>query len=228
MSFALALALLYAACYLIGAIPFGYLAGRLKGVDIRTQGSRNIGATNAGRVLGRPWGIAVFALDVAKGLGPVILCGMFLKDHAATWGVAPGALNLAWLGCAAACILGHTLPVYLRFRGGKGVATSLGVVLGLFPHLTIAGVLAFFVWVIVTLTTRYVSVGSICAALALPILVVGSLLRRGGATLHEDWPFVVFAIIAGGLVIYRHRGNIARLRAGAEHKIGRSAPRGVE
>jgi acyl phosphate:glycerol-3-phosphate acyltransferase len=226
MSLGFAVVLLYGACYLIGAIPFGYLAGLLKGVDIRTQGSRNIGATNAGRVLGRPWGIAVFALDVAKGLGPVILGGMILADHAAGWGMAAGPRNLIWLGCGANCILGHTLPVYLRFRGGKGVATSLGVILGFFPHLTIAGVLAFLVWAIVTGVTRYVSVGSICAALALPVLVVCSALRRGGSALREDWPFVVFAVVASGLVVFRHRGNIARLRAGTEHKIGRSPAQG--
>jgi acyl-phosphate glycerol 3-phosphate acyltransferase len=138
-------------CYLVGGIPFGFLVGRLHGLDIRKAGSGNIGATNVGRLLGRKWGILVFVLDVCKGLLPTLGLGQFLPGAEGLAGWSPAVVNTAWLAGGVACILGHNFPIYLRFRGGKGVATSLGVVLGVYPYLTVSGLCAFGVWVVVTL-----------------------------------------------------------------------------
>jgi len=209
-------------CYLIGAIPFGLLIARAHGVDIRKVGSGNIGATNVGRTLGRKWGILAFLLDVLKGLIPTLWVGRVIFERIDTWSWSVTAGNVAWLACGICCILGHNFPIYLRFKGGKGVATSLGVVLGVYPYLTYAGLLAFAVWIVVTLTSRYVSLGSICAAIALPILLVGLSAARGSDVLKANLPLVGFALLAAGLVLYRHRGNFARLRAGTESRIGGS------
>ncbi|HRX85733.1 MAG TPA: glycerol-3-phosphate 1-O-acyltransferase PlsY [Phycisphaerae bacterium] len=207
-------------CYVAGAVPFGFLVGRARGIDIRTAGSGNIGATNVGRLLGRKWGILVFALDVAKGLVPTLLAGMVVDRcvAAGAWSLMVG--NALWLACGVCCILGHNYPVFLKFKGGKGVATSLGVVLGVYPYMTLAGALAFAVWAVVTLTSRYVSLGSICAAAALPVLLAACTLSRGRAEFAAHLPLLAFAILLSGLVIYRHRGNLARLRAGTENRIG--------
>ncbi len=214
--------------YLIGSIPFGYLAGRLRGLDIRDHGSRNVGATNAVRVLGRPIGLAVFALDVLKGAVPVVAAGWWLHHvnrTAAVW-VFPFAgpkLHAAWLLTAFAAIAGHIWPIWLRFRGGKGVATALGAVLGLYPFYTLPGLVALDVWVVVTLLSRYVSLGSICAAVAFPAaLIVISAIRRNHEPwqLGNIWPLLAFAVAMPLLVIWRHRANIARLLAGTESKIG--------
>lgn len=206
--------------YLVGAIPFGLLVGRLKGVDIRRHGSGNIGATNVGRVLGRGYGIAVFALDTLKGLLPVALAGYALSRSA---GAAPGAaVHLLWVGVATACILGHMFPVYLGFKGGKGVATSLGALLGIYPYFTWPGLLAFALWLVVTGTSRYVSVGSVTAAAAFPIMF--AVLDRSGwwGAAGGLWPLHVFAVTVAILVIYRHRSNLRRLAEGTESRIGSS------
>ncbi len=206
-------------CYLIGAIPFGFIVGRTKGVDIREAGSGNIGATNVGRLFGRPWGIFVFALDVCKGLIPTIAAGVIIKGQLEGWQTSLAVGNLLWLGSGICCVLGHNFPVFLRFRGGKGVATSLGVVLGVYPYLAIPGLAAFVIWATVTLVSRYVSLGSVVAAVALPILFVCYMRFRGESILGDNWPLLMFLLLVGSLVIYRHRGNIARLRAGTESKI---------
>ena len=218
-----AVLLIFAACYLIGGTPLGYLAGRVKGIDIRSTGSGNIGATNVSRVLGRRWGVGVFALDVAKGLVPMLIAGVILDFGASEWELVAADQNLIWLGSGVCCILGHNYPVYLRFRGGKGASTSFGVVLGVYPYLTIAGLGAFGVWLMVTLTTRYVSAGSVSAAVALPLFVVCGMLWGGYAVFAESWPLLGFSILASALVVYRHRGNLTRLRAGTESKIGSRA-----
>jgi acyl phosphate:glycerol-3-phosphate acyltransferase len=208
--------------YLSGSIPFGLLVGRLRGVDIREYGSGNIGATNAGRVLGRPWGFLCFGLDVMKGFGPVFMVGV------ATRVIGDGAPALmyqaSWLAVTFACILGHMFPVWLKFRGGKGVATGLGVVCGFWPYLTLAGVAAFGVWIAITLITRYVSLASIVAAIMFPIFCVGINWMRLGSLgeLVQLWPMGVFALALPTLIVYSHRSNIGRLLAGTENKIGRS------
>lgn len=209
--------LLAAACYLLGAVPFGYLVGRCHGIDVRIAGSGNIGATNVSRLLGRKWGNLVFVLDVMKGLVPTYFTGRII---AAGWSWGETTANVCWLLCGVCCIIGHNYPIYLGFRGGKGVSTSLGVVLGVYPYLTIAGLLAGGIWAAITLTTRYVSLGSIVAAGALPLITVACMLVRGPDVLRSNLPMVGFALLACVMVIYRHRGNLARLRAGTESKIG--------
>lgn len=211
--------------YLCGAIPFGLLVGWARGIDIRTRGSGNIGATNAGRVLGTGFGILVFALDLLKGLLPVAAWGFHLArtgglPSSADGGFAPG---LAWVAVAAACVLGHMFPIYLRFKGGKGVATSLGVVLGIYPYFTGAGLAALGLWVVVTLATRYVSVGSITAALAFPVAfaAVAQFQPHWGG-IRQLWPLHLMSVVVALLVVYRHRGNLRRLAVGTEPRILRS------
>ena len=184
--------------YLLGSLPFGlWVAYRCMGVDIRTLGSKNIGSTNVGRVCGRGAGIGVFILDVLKGFVPPL--------------VAAYALHLPsqWqIGAAFAAILGHNFSVWLRFQGGKGIATSLGALLGVAP---LVGLAAFAVWGVSVLALGWVSLASIIAALSLPILMqllyVGDPYRLG------------FGIVACIMAIYKHRANIARLRAGVEPKV---------
>src|SRR5215475_5384529 len=153
---ALSLGLTLLLSYLVGAIPFGYLVARGRGVDILKQGSGNIGATNVGRVLGRPFGVLVFALDFAKGAVPVVLARNFAGDYA----------DSSWLevGAGLAAFLGHLFPVYLGFRGGKGVATGAGVVAVLVPLPFLAALVA---WILVLAGWRYVSLASVSAAVVL-------------------------------------------------------------
>jgi glycerol-3-phosphate acyltransferase PlsY len=194
--------------YLIGSIPFGYLAGRLCGIDIRTKGSGNIGATNALRVLGKKWGYSVFLLDFLKAWLPVKLAlgwGIALMVHPAS---APGAL--AGL-CA---LLGHSFPVWLGFKGGKGIASSAGVMVGLFSLAVFLVCLGM--WLLLFTVTRYVSIASIVAAISLPAAVgILVLLHRA------DWLGFTVSVVMAALAIWRHRSNIVRLRAGTEPRFER-------
>ena len=194
--------------YLIGSIPAGFIAGRLCGVDLRTQGSGNIGATNAVRVLGKKWGSVVFLFDFLKGLVPVLL--------ALQWGCvtgfdpasAPGAL-------AALCsLLGHSFPIWLGFKGGKGIATSGGVMVGLFGLPVF--LICLGVWLLLFTTTRYVSVASIGGAVALPAAVAALFLMH-----CTDWLALAVSIAMCFLAVWRHRSNMARLRAGTESRFER-------
>lgn len=210
--------------YLSGSIPFGLLVGRLKGVDIRTQGSGNIGATNAGRVLGRSFGYAVFTLDVLKGLLPTLLAGAVVRRTLID--APPSAVLYAlWVGVAAAAVLGHMFPVWLRFKGGKGVATSVGALLGVYPYFTIPALVVLGIWCVLTLTTRYVSVGSVGAALLFPVVfaIFSSMHRDSWGGAGDLWPLHVMCMIIAALIVIRHRANIRRLMAGTESRIGRGA-----
>ena len=202
------------AAYVIGSTPFGVILAAGRGVDLRARGSGNVGATNVARVLGRRWGVLCFALDVAKGLVPVLLAGLLLRGGGLTTGE-----QLAWLAVAFGAIMGHVFSFWLRFRGGKGVATSLGATLGFWPYFTLPGLAAFALWIVVTGVSRYVSLGSIVAAAAFPVLFV--LYRLGTARpLGEVLPLLIFAVAMAALVVYRHRTNIGRLLRGQENKIG--------
>ncbi|MDX2116102.1 MAG: glycerol-3-phosphate 1-O-acyltransferase PlsY [Planctomycetota bacterium] len=218
------------AAYLAGSIPFGLLLGLARGVDIRQHGSKNIGATNAGRVLGRPWGVLCFVLDVLKGAAPVALAGWWMRTIQQPSITATEAA--LWLGVAAAAVLGHVFPVFLRFKGGKGVATGFGALLGVWGYLTLPALGALAIWVISVRVTRYVSVASILAAASIPVFTVLLAASSGAsrgvsvlAAVAERWPFVAITAVLGTLVIVRHRANIARLIAGKEPKIGGKAPR---
>lgn len=207
--------------YVIGATPFAWIIARCKGVDLRTVGSGNIGATNVTRAIGRPFGYVCFFLDLGKGLVPTLAMGALVLPD----GVPGAGEQGVWLGTGVAAILGHVFPFWLRFRGGKGVATSLGVVLGVFPYFTVAGLAAFALWVTVTLISRYVSLGSIVAAAAfLPLFLAWNAWRLGPQAVGRLWPMIAFAALVVGLILIRHRSNVARLLAGTENKIGRRRP----
>ncbi|MFG0284177.1 MAG: glycerol-3-phosphate 1-O-acyltransferase PlsY [Phycisphaerales bacterium JB039] len=217
--------LLIALGFASGSIPFGLIIGRLRGVDIREHGSRNIGATNVMRVLGRGPGIACFILDVAKGLGPTLGAGLAM-GLAGRWTIEAQPMAL-WLCVAAACVLGHMYSPWVRLRGGKGVATGLGALLGVFPLVMWPAVGGLVVWIALLKLTRYVSVASIAAAASLPILtgvemaLLGAQGRPAGAGLGVALGFLVALAL---LVIWKHRSNIARLRAGTEPPIGSPTP----
>lgn len=193
------------ASYLTGAIPFAYIVARAKGVDIRKVGSGNVGATNVLRSVGKGWGILTFACDVLKGFVPSFAFPRVVAEFLPATS-APPALALV---CACLSVAGHIWPVYLRFRGGKGVATSAGALLGITPPVTGA---AFAVWLVVFALTRYVSAASIAAALAMAA-AGWSLLRGDGMLL----PAILTGLAAA--VIWRHRGNIGRLVNGTEHRV---------
>ena len=195
------------AAYVLGSVPFGFLVARAKGLDIRTLGSGNIGATNVFRSVSKPLGILTFALDVLKGV-----CGARLVPLlAASLAGAPhdGAMGLS-VFCGAMAVVGHNWTCFLGFKGGKGIATSAGLLLGLSP----VGVgVAFLVWLALFLTTRYVSVASIGAAAALGVAVWPLHLKAQGA-----WFPAVLTLLAA-VAIWKHRSNIARLRAGTESRF---------
>ena len=203
--------------YVSGSLPFALWIGQLRGVDIRTVGSGNVGSTNVGRVCGKKWGVLCFVLDLLKGLLPVLGAGAMLGHLT---GSAPASVEAwQWLSVGAAAVIGHVFPVWLKFKGGKGVATGFGVLLGFWPTLTLAGGIAFVVWAVVIKATRYMGLASVCAAVTLPIVVVVLALVRDGH-LDAKLPFVVVAALLAVLVVIRHRGNLARLLAGTEPKVG--------
>jgi acyl phosphate:glycerol-3-phosphate acyltransferase len=198
--------------YLIGAIPFGYLIARSRGVDILKVGSGNIGATNVGRVLGRRFGLLVFALDFAKGALPALLATLIVlpAEDAST-----AVLGADGLGVAAglAAFLGHLFPVYLRFRGGKGVATGAGVVAVLLPQPALGALLT---WVVLVVAFRYVSLASLAAAAVLCLLRL-ELTSEPFAPANRI--LTGFCFVALALVLLRHRANVTRLVQGNENRL---------
>lgn len=202
-------------CYLIGSIPFGYIVARARGVDIFSQGSGNIGATNVGRILGRRFGILVFLLDFAKGALPTLL-GQFLAGMVAVPDLPPATVPVL---AGVAAFLGHLFPIYLRLRGGKGVATGAGVVLILMPVPMAA---AFLTWLVVVAASRYVSLASILAVIVLSKVQFLMTLPSGPFS-PTHGVTTSFALFAALVVILRHQGNIRRLLAGTENRIGDTA-----
>lgn len=191
------------AAYLVGSLPFGlYIARWWKGIDVREHGSGNIGATNVYRVVGAPAGVLVFVLDVGKGFMPAVAASWL--GLGAVWQVAAGM----------AAIIGHNFSPFLRFKGGKGVATSLGVLLGVaWP----VGITAWALWAVVVAASRYVSLGSIIAAASLaPLSAVFYPLDS-----VDNRARFVFCLAAGLFSIAKHRSNIVRLVRGTENRIGR-------
>ena len=186
--------------YLVDAIPFGFLIGKARGVDVRLVGSKNIGATNVFRTVGKKWGLVAFALDFLKGFVPTLLA-------------VRGVLPAAPVAVGVACVLGHMFTPYMKFRGGKGVATAFGMLVALVPALV--GV-AFALFAVVFAFSHYISLGSIAAAAFLAVAVWFRWLGCPG----PDAPLqaAVISIIAS-FVIWKHRANIARLLSGTENKI---------
>ena len=196
-----------AGAYLLGSVPFGFLVAQARGVDIRKVGSGNIGATNVFRCVSKPLGIFTFLLDLGKGVA-----GCCLIPWLAAHLVQGGANGMPFrVACGFLTVLGHNWPVFLGFKGGKGIATSAGLLLGLAP----AGCgVALLVWLATFLATRYVSVASIAAAAALGIAAWFPFCRG-----NSGWWFPVMLAVLAALAIGRHRGNIRRLREGTESRF---------
>lgn len=211
-------ALLIVAAYLLGSIPFGLLIARAYGKDLRTIGSGNIGAANVARALGRRWAYLCFLLDVLKGLIPM-LAAMFVIKTLPARTVNQAILLALWLAVGCAAILGHIFPIYLKFRGGKGVATSFGVALGLWPYYTICALVAVAIWVLVVLAWRYVSLASITASIAFPLVLFLAIVLSPDWDLVNLWLLLIVSAAIPLMVIIRHRENIKRLVAGTESKI---------
>ncbi len=195
--------------YLVGSIPFGYLIGKLNGLDIRRHGSRNIGATNVRRVLGQDWGVICFILDFLKGLIPVIIFGEWLG--------AQMAVGMEWgeMFAIAGTIAGHIFPFTLNFKGGKGVATSLGAIIAVAFWPVLIGAIT---WYITFLKTRIVSLASIVAAVSMPIAALFMFSLKIGS-IHSTNIFLMCIIAV--LIIVRHKDNIVRLRNGQENKFSK-------
>ena len=201
--------------FLLGSIPFGLLIGKLKGIDIRQHGSGNIGATNVFRTLGKQLGITCLLLDFTKGLIPVLIARNMVEPMMAEQQFTAQSIEVL---TALAAIMGHNYSPWIGFKGGKGIATTAGAITALMPF----GLpLLILVWAIFTFTTKYVSVGSIAAAASLPILVITGSAYHGKLA-NGTWnkPLFIFSLIAAVLAIWKHRANIARLKAGTENRIG--------
>lgn len=200
--------------YLVGALPFGYAVGRLRGVNLFEAGSGNIGATNAARILGWPFGVFVFVLDFLKGALPVAAAVPLAESLAPGAAHAFGPPDVLRVGAAALAFLGHLFPVYLGFRGGKGVATGAGTVFVLVPG---PATLAVLTWVVVLLASRIVSLASLAAV---TILVLARLVSTPAPFASDHLPVTLYLIIGTGFVVLKHRANVRRLLAGTESRIG--------
>jgi glycerol-3-phosphate acyltransferase PlsY len=200
-------ALVIVLAYLLGSIPFGYLIVRLRGRgDVRAVGSGGTGATNVTRSAGRWAGLLTLALDALKGALAIVLARSLLTDgFGSNWTIAAAGV---------AVIIGHCFPVWLKFRGGKGVATGMGVFLVLAP--IVVGIVAV-IFLLIVWRTRYVSLGSITAAAAVPLCIW--ILSRAGATQARSAPLITVALIGSALIIFMHRANIGRLLSGTENKL---------
>ncbi|HZR05915.1 MAG TPA: glycerol-3-phosphate 1-O-acyltransferase PlsY [Candidatus Udaeobacter sp.] len=196
--------------YLLGSIPFGYLAGRIAGIDIRKCGSGNVGATNVIRTLGKAYGYPVFVADFLKGFGAVKISLLIATRAQSEWNSA----DMVGILAAISSVIGHSFPVWLRFKGGKGVATSGGALFCLVP---VAALVGGAIWVLTFWLTRYVSVASIAAAAALPfvILITSWLSRTAGKSLFYS------SVCLAAVVIWRHRSNLSRLLHGTEPRFTR-------
>ena len=205
--------LLIIGAYLLGSIPFGIIIAKAHGKDLRSIGSGNIGATNLARALGKKWAYFCFVLDAGKGLVPMLAAAKLIYTTPDIWRLI---LTLA-VGCAA--VLGHIFPVYIKFKGGKGVATGFGVAVGFWPYFTICAVVALAVWVVVAFRWRYISLASIIASVFFPVTLTLAIALTPAWSYSELWPLLIVAAAIPAVVIIRHRENIKRLLAGTENKI---------
>lgn len=200
------------AAYLIGSVPFGYLAGRMNGLDLREHGSCNIGATNAVRVLGKKWGIPVFICDFLKGNVPLLLMKLHLGGDATQFSAA----DMGWfLGVLFALVLGHTFTCFLKFKGGKGVATTGGCLFAVSP---MVGGVALATWVLMMALTRYVSLSSMVAGVGMMVTALYVFYMVDGAMSAADSMVLGLLGFIFILVVWKHRTNIVRLCNGTEPK----------
>jgi glycerol-3-phosphate acyltransferase PlsY len=201
--------------YLVGSVPFGLLVGLTRGIDVRKAGSGNIGATNVGRLLGGRFFALTFSLDLLKGLLPMLAAGAVLRFAAEQW-----LDYLLWLLVGFAAILGHMFSIFLGLKGGKGVATSTGVVVGLWPFYTLPCLVAVAVWLVAFKISKIVSISSMLGAAMFPVAYIGIGLIRGWDVFGSQWPLLAFSMLVAVMILLKHRSNVARLRAGTEHRFG--------
>jgi len=212
-------AALVLASYIVGSLPFGFWISKSLGVDIRNQGSGNIGATNVLRTLGRKVGITVLMLDISKGFLPVLIGSIIifnqLPDSMLDIEEIEGTIYVL---LAIGAILGHNYTFWLGFKGGKGIATSAGAIMPFLPEVLIG---SLFVWILFFFLSRYVAIASIAAAFSIPILTISLDHNYLFPNINSSWPVISFGIIASIMAIWRHRSNIQRLIKGEEDQFER-------
>ncbi len=201
--------LIIAASYLIGSIPWGFVIGKLNKIDIREHGSGNIGATNVLRTLGKKWGIPCFILDFIKGLFPVVVVNILISKK-----IIPEEATFATALAALGTVFGHIFTIFLKFKGGKGIATSAGCLLALAPYPLLIGIV---IWIAIFYSTRYVSLASIAAAASLPVNALACN-QFGLGTKATNAEIILLALL-GTLAIYRHKSNITKLLNGTENRF---------
>jgi glycerol-3-phosphate acyltransferase PlsY len=203
------------AAYLLGGVPFGLVIGKSRGVDPRASGSGNIGATNVGRILGKRFFYLVLLLDALKSAIPAGIASVLVHANTTPDQRTPLLYGL-WLGCGVAALLGHIFSPFLGFKGGKGVATALGLVFGVFPYMTLPGLVALAVFILTFRLTKYISAGSLAGSAAFPAAYLSIALWRGWDPFGRQWPLLAILVLVAGLIVFRHRSNITRLLAGTE------------
>jgi glycerol-3-phosphate acyltransferase PlsY len=216
------LLMLVPVAYLLGSVPFGLIVAKSRGVDPRTAGSKNIGATNVGRLLGGKFFAIVFTLDLLKGLLPMLAAGGTLAAYLGRQQNYRAQDYGLWLLVGFAAIFGHMFSIFLKFKGGKGVATSAGVLLGLFPLYTVPGGVSIVIFLILLKTTRYMSIASMGGSASFVFAYLGIGMAMNWLVFPAQWPLLAFAILMPALIIYKHRGNITRLLNGTENRLGSS------
>ena len=204
-------AIAVAAAYLIGSIPFGFIVGKMRGVDVRTVGSKNIGATNVFRTVGKKWGLLAFACDFLKGLIPTLAA----RYYAASSGDASLQAYLP-LVVGVTCVAGHMFTCFMKFKGGKGIATGFGMLVALIPLLVLA---AFALFIIIVSTFHYISLGSICAAAFLLVAVWLPCAILSNPEGYRNLPQCIMVALVAAFAIWKHRTNIKRLLAGNENRF---------
>jgi acyl phosphate:glycerol-3-phosphate acyltransferase len=209
--------------YLIGSIPFGLLVGLAKGIDVRKAGSGNIGATNVGRLLGKKFFWIVFSLDLLKGMLPSLAAGWLVH-----FSIEDRSIVTLWMLVAFAPFVGHIFSIFLKFSGGKGVATAGGVLLGIWPYYTLPVVAGIVIFALVYLVFGYISLASIVGAISFVILYIVIGLALGWPIFAQQLPLLICAIGMALAIVIKHRGNIVRLLAGTEPKAKKVAAAGQE
>ncbi len=202
-------AIAVAAAYLIGSIPFGFLVGKMRGVDVRTVGSKNIGATNVFRTVGKKWGLLVFACDLLKGFLPTLAARLYAQGDAELVKYLPLVVGVT-------CVAGHMFTCFMRFKGGKGIATGFGMLVALVPFLVLT---AFALFILVVRLFRFISLGSICAAAFLLAAVWFPCVALSNPDGYRNLPQCVMVALVAVFAIWKHRSNISRLLAGTENRF---------
>jgi glycerol-3-phosphate acyltransferase PlsY len=206
------------AAYVAGSIPFGVLIAKSKGINIQEHGSKNIGATNVGRILGKKLGISCFILDVLKGAIPVLIVGFAANLFGQSMDQISTTELLLWICVALAAFLGHMYSLFIKFGGGKGVATTFGGMIAMWPFLTLPVLVALVSWIIAAKTTKMVSLASLVASFVLFSATVVFVMTQLNVT--HAWPLLAFTFLVSVMVFWKHRSNIGRIMRGEEPKLG--------